>query len=479
MASRLATWRTCLAFTVLASSPATVFSEEPLTPVRDITTEQVDERQLKAAIASRTLTWLTGNSASNDYISIGRVANYFGFVGLRVASGQSLSRSAVAMDALAVLDEDQRRELTALVDDHADALDETHAARIKINRALEGLLIEESVAFEDFLELGRIYGSSEAELGLVIARRFGTVAQTLTTEQAGALAAIRALYISGQGHMVDLPKPNIRLSQDDKTTLVNLSARFLSWTTGSSEYNDFEVVGKPSQHFGFVSLRVDSNHGVTRGGVANDVLDVLTPDQQATLDAAATQNAEKFQDFLAARAALMREYERALSGEALNANKIAELGAKVGEIEAEMTWAQAQAMLGVRNSLADVQANQLVGLKTRYTASEAASPATSSIERGRQLFAQCALCHNAGSQFAIAPNLSGIVGREIASDPSYSNYSPALTAYGERSGVWTQARLDAFLSSPQSVVEGTFMAFSGLENRSDRDSLIEYLAALD
>ena len=44
---------------------------------------------------------------------------------------------------------------------------------------------------------------------------------------------------------------------------------------------------------------------------------------------------------------------------------------------------------------------------------------------------------------------------------------------------WTDAFLNAFLASPQSAVPGTIMAFSGLEDPTDRDAIIAYLNSLD
>jgi len=103
----------CVALLIFAKAGITQDSDEA---VRDITDIQVKERQLQEAVASRTLTWLTGSSSNNDYISVGRTANYFGFVGLRVSSGQSLSRSDVANDTLAVLTQTQRQNLIAVLD---------------------------------------------------------------------------------------------------------------------------------------------------------------------------------------------------------------------------------------------------------------------------------------------------------------------------------------------------------------------------
>jgi hypothetical protein len=164
-------------------------------PLRELSGYDVEEPQLRSAVASRTLTWLTGSSANNDYISVGRMANFFGFVALRVSSGQSLTRANVARDTLAVLSSSQMEGLVGLLDEQVQAHKQTQTARIQMNRALEMLLVGEDVAKTDFLALGRIYGASEAELGRVIAQTFGEIAQTLTSEQQEALTQVRIAHV--------------------------------------------------------------------------------------------------------------------------------------------------------------------------------------------------------------------------------------------------------------------------------------------
>ena len=96
-------------------------------------------------------------------------------------------------------------------------------------------------------------------------------------------------------------------------------------------------------------------------------------------------------------------------------------------------------------------------------------------ESGESIYRSCAGCHVApeGSTTAVGPDLRGIVGRAVASDPKFP-YSPAMRALG---GAWTEERLDAFLKSPGTVVPGTSMAFTGIPHAESRRKLIEYLAS--
>jgi len=83
----------------------------------------------------------------------------------------------------------------------------------------------------------------------------------------------------------------------------------------------------------------------------------------------------------------------------------------------------------------------------------------------------CGSCHFKDSTFA--PPLEGIVGRKIAAVPGFL-YSAALKAKG---GAWTDARLDAFLASPQDFAPGSGMD-ARVEDPAKRRQVIAYLKTL-
>ncbi|MGL6314235.1 c-type cytochrome [Vibrio sp. WXL103] len=457
---------------------ATFASSEPNT-IRDITRQQVDENALTEAVASRTLSWLTGSSANNDYISVGRMANYFGFVGLRVASGHSLSRSQVAKQTLAVLSDSQRRELVDLVQQQKTPYERVTKSRFAINRALEGLLVGELISHGDFVILGEQYGLDEAMLGSTIAQRLGSITQSLTDQQKKQLNTIRTAHLAGRGHELSFQEYKLKLSKEDKRELTNLAARLLSWSTGSVEYNDFEVVGKPSQHFGFVSLRIESNHGVKRSQIAKQVMELLTDEQLGYLRQSAQNNIKQFDMFMHSRGKLLRELEVALDGGVIDLTKVAELGREVGRIEALMTWEQAQAMLKVRQTLSPSQSSLLLEMRAQYIADKSAVVVEDPISRGRQLYSQCSLCHSSTTPSVIAPKIDSILGAKVAGDSDFAYYSPAIMEFAQNQKIWSESLFEQFIASPRALIPGTYMGFSGLSHQKDREALVKYIRSLD
>lgn len=99
--------------------------------------------------------------------------------------------------------------------------------------------------------------------------------------------------------------------------------------------------------------------------------------------------------------------------------------------------------------------------------------ASASVQRGTQTAKQCELCHNfgKGQGAKIGPDLYGVVGRPVASEPGFQ-YSAALKAKG---GTWTFDALNVWLTNPRADVPGTLMTFAGLPSEKQRADVIAYL----
>jgi cytochrome c len=95
---------------------------------------------------------------------------------------------------------------------------------------------------------------------------------------------------------------------------------------------------------------------------------------------------------------------------------------------------------------------------------------------GAGVFDRCAICHSNTKSGAnkIGPNLFGVVGRKAGTYPGFS-YSSAMAKAGF---AWTDAKLDAYIAAPQTVVPGNKMPFAGLANNNQRTDLVAYLDTL-
>jgi cytochrome c len=94
---------------------------------------------------------------------------------------------------------------------------------------------------------------------------------------------------------------------------------------------------------------------------------------------------------------------------------------------------------------------------------------------GKHVFNMCSACHNTGHSSRIGPGLEGVLNRKSGSMSGF-RYSRAMKSADL---VWDEKTLDAFITSPQKVVPGTTMPFSGIRNSADRADLLAYLQTLN
>jgi cytochrome c len=85
---------------------------------------------------------------------------------------------------------------------------------------------------------------------------------------------------------------------------------------------------------------------------------------------------------------------------------------------------------------------------------------------------QCATCHtlNAADPPRQGPTLAGVIGRRAGIVPGFG-YSPG---FAKADFVWDAARLDAYLTRPQSVIPGAVMPYAQA-NPETRKAIITYL----
>lgn len=92
-------------------------------------------------------------------------------------------------------------------------------------------------------------------------------------------------------------------------------------------------------------------------------------------------------------------------------------------------------------------------------------------ECNTRAFTACANCHELkkGGEKKPGPQLEGILGRKVAGDPDFTDYSMALKA---SSRVWSKETLDAFLTDPKAVYPGTTMGGSPVVNGKLRADIL-------
>jgi cytochrome c len=99
--------------------------------------------------------------------------------------------------------------------------------------------------------------------------------------------------------------------------------------------------------------------------------------------------------------------------------------------------------------------------------------ATADVAKGEAIFKKCVACHTiaAGGANGIGPNLSGVLGRAVASHAGFA-YSDALKSKG---GTWTFEAMSEWLANPKKYAPGNKMTFAGLGNPEERAAVLLYI----
>ncbi len=93
----------------------------------------------------------------------------------------------------------------------------------------------------------------------------------------------------------------------------------------------------------------------------------------------------------------------------------------------------------------------------------------------------CGVCHDISrtQEIKVGPALWGVVGREVASDERFTNYTRHLKKRGAEGMTWNETTLDAWIADPNMLVPKTTMrGFRGLKKLQDRADVVAFLMML-
>lgn len=442
-------------------------------------------KNLRTSFVSKGFSWLSGSPADNEKLSVGKNAQFFGFVALRRDSGRAANRGALGKAFYSIASNEQRAIIGKAAADEAPLIDQWWDVRTAMLRLLETHLYDgQPIDEKKFYQLSREFGYLNGEVVLIEANAFAILEGTLTSEQKKIIVSWRkdpeqAFHYSG---LKEIEADIATLSDADaKKKTADLFAKAFSWLTGTLSSTTVIPLGQPAQFFGFVSIRHKSGHGAKRGKITKEFLNVLTKKQEGILDKAVFDATSEDKEFFAVRLKILEKLLLLRSDrKAFDSLVYQDLNRKIGEVEASIALIEARAYRDVRIEMTDQQVKDMMAIRDNYIIDPKQIQSGSIGERGEKLALLCSGCHEfsgRSSVYKIAPSLKGVFGRKIASINGF-DYSSALTALNQDNKMWNPESLNQYLKSPKSFAPGTKMEFQGLLIDDDRNALIEYLKKL-
>ncbi len=430
-------------------------------------------KNLRAAMLSKGFSWLSGSPADNEKLSIGKNAQFFGFVALRGESGRAANRGILGRAFFAISDDKQKEILTKAVLAEDEPLKNWWKTRETILRIFENHLYNgEPIDEEKTIKAGKEFCKLGGIVAIHEARAYAALEDTLTEDQLGKIKAWRidpeTAQEFGDGGRVESGK----LTREQAKQLEDLFAKAFSWLTGKPEDNLVIPLGQPAQFFGFVAVRHQSGHAASRGKIAKSFRDILSASQLEMVDAAIAEQIPVVNNFTDERAKFLDQLELLRTdADKFDEALALEIAEKMGALEAEAGWIEAKVYRKIRESMSDEQTKLMMKLRGDYVLDDKQVEALTLNQRGEQLAILCSACHGATGAMA-GPELEGMFDRPIASVDTYE-YSSAMKKHSA-DGPWTAEKLDEFLANPKAFAPGTKMEFQGLLNAEDRKAIINY-----
>ena len=438
------------------------------------------DKDLQSALASKGFAWLSGSPADNEKLSVGKNAQFFGFVALRYQSGRAANRGMLGRAMFAIAGEAQREAMAEAVNAEKASLEEWWLVREEILTSLEDHLYSgQPIDREKLKPLGERFSLLGSTVAIHEAKAFASFEEAMTSEQQTLMASWRADAESAGEYGRSVRVEDDRVDREDHKQLEDLYAKAFSWLTGKPEDNEIIPIGQPAQFFGFVSIRHKSGQAASRGKIAKDFFAMLTPDQQNHIKEAVKIQIPVVRHFLENRHEFLNQLSLLRTdSSAYREDRAHDLSLEMGRLEIEAACIEAEAYRKIRASMDDTQVVAMMKMRGDYVIDETQIASMGMEERGATLAILCSGCHGAPGQHRVgfpAPTLDGFWDREIASGSNFE-YSDALTNIRRSSnGKWTPELLNQYLTDPKRFAPGTKMEFQGLLNELDRTALIAHL----
>lgn len=434
-------------------------------------------KDISMALYSKGFAWLSGSPADNEKLSIGKNAQLFGFVALRYQSGRVAKRGELGRAFHELASPEQRAIILEAAKAEQDSLAAWWSTRSKILRKLEHhLYTGEAFDPAEMESLAREFGWLNAEVALYEARAYAAVEDLLSEAQGKQLRAMRenpGVAATDQNDRRRIRESGV--SEEIAAQYEDLFAKAFSWLTGTMEDNQILPLGQPAQFFGFVSIRHKSGHGASRGKISKQFQQVLNSGHRKILKNATSELVALVGAFKAKRTELLLELDRLRTdSDSFSLEHYQKVAHELGLLEIQCAIVEAKSYHRIRSSMTEEQSIAMMDIRSEYILDPKEMENLSTGQRGEVIYNLCHTCH---SNPQIAPDLTSIFKRPIATVNGY-DYSDGLKKIADEKGHWTQETMDAFLARPSGFAPGTKMGFQGLLNQADREALIEYLRAL-
>jgi hypothetical protein len=340
--------------------------------------QATSERAQLHTVAFSALAFMTGNFGADTFFPPGKVADFFGFQFMRDNDKNGKGHNtdfltSIANSVHSVLTPEQLTSLKQLARQQAPVYDAFAFKRFELIRS-----------FRDFMEKGirpdpatiqkigaELY-RMDAELSFNRALTVGKIIQSFTPEQKKALAVFQ---FDNSSTWLNIPEQlnKQELTHREHVCVMTYLSELFSWYAGSAEADVYFCPERHATYFGGFYMKdfpAMGNPGYNistalTGDAGRDFIAALNPEQAEYLYLCMKKQAPLLQQIVEIRMQVVDELRKAMTQQELNREMIFTAIMKYGELDAEMSFYEAEAFASIYSLLSSEQKNKLKTIRNQ------------------------------------------------------------------------------------------------------------------
>ena len=341
-------------------------------------TQATSERAQLHTVAFSGLAFMTGNFGADTFFPPGKVADFFGFQYMRDNDKNEKGHNTdfltrIANNVIAILTPDQLQKLKELADKQAPVYDTFAMKRMVLIKAFRTSMEKgNELNKSEILKFGADLYALDADLSYNRALVVGNVINSLSAEQKAALAK---LQFGNSASWPILPEnlDKRSLSHRAHVAVMTYASELFSWYAGLVEADVYFCPERHGTYFGGFYMKdfpAMGNHDYSistalTGDAGRDFIATLNATQAESLYETMRKQAPLLSEIVKIREAVSIELRKAMTIEKQDKEKVFSLIKRYGELDAEMSYYEANAFSTIYKILTDSQKQKLIQIRNQ------------------------------------------------------------------------------------------------------------------
>jgi len=336
------------------------------------------ERAQLHTVAFSGLAFMTGNFGADTFFPPGKVADFFGFQFMRDNDKNEKGHNTdfltrIANNVIAILTPNQLQQLKDLANTQAPVYDAFAMKRMVLIKTFRtSMETGKELNKAEIIKSGADLYTLDADLSYNRAIAVGNVINSLSAEQKAALAK---LQFGNSASWPILPEnlDKRSLSHRAHVCVMTYASELFSWYAGSVEADVYFCPERHGTYFGGFYMKdfpAMGNHDYSisttlTGNAGRDFIVTLTSEQADLLNSAMKKQRPLLMTIVELRNTVVAELRKAITNQTPNRDIVFKAIQQYGELDAEMSFFEAQAFAQIYITLTSDQKQQLIKIRNQ------------------------------------------------------------------------------------------------------------------